>query len=92
MFVSGGFTTNGRYSATASVEMLDLMTATAEWTQCASLHEKRAHNAMIAFKSELFVFGGWNGTNKNRETYTWTLETARKLNVFACLLFKPFLY
>ena len=63
LFVSGGFTTKRKDTVTATVEMLDLRNAYAEWEKCASMREARGDHAMIAFNNQLFVFGGWNGTN-----------------------------
>ena len=59
LFVSGGSTAKG---TTASVEMIDLRSASAEWEECAPMHEERCGHAMIAHNNELLVFGGENGT------------------------------
>ena len=64
LFVSGGYTASGKDSTTASVEMLDLVNASAELRQCAPMNEKRGSFAMIAFNNQLFVFGGWTGTTR----------------------------
>ena len=61
LFVSGGFTNSTNDSATASMEMLNVSSSKTEWEECASMHEERTDHAMIAFKDELFVFGGYNG-------------------------------
>ena len=62
LFVSGGYTGDGRSSS--SVEVLDLKSTTTDWKQCAPMHEERGSHAMIAFNNQLFVFGGRNGSNR----------------------------
>ena len=61
--MSGGYTDLGSASTTASVEVLDL-NATSEWKESAPMNEKRRNHAMLAFNTELFVFGGWNGEDR----------------------------
>ena len=63
LFVSGGCTGSKTASTTASVEMLDL-NATSEWKESAPMNEKRFAHAMLAFNTELFVFGGYDGKDR----------------------------
>ena len=59
--MSGGHTGDG---ASATVEMLDMLSATSKWKESAPMHEKRSGHGMIPFKDEIFVIGGHNGKNR----------------------------
>ena len=54
--------------------MFDKKSPSQGWRDCAPLKEKRESHAMVAYNTEIFVFGGWNGTTRLASCEKWVLQ------------------